>query len=195
MQEEIWKDIEGFDGDYRVSTLGRVMGYEKSWVSGEFGNIIKTLPDRLILLSNDKDGYEKFPCRSDGKNKNFKVHRVVAMAFIPNPHNKPQVNHINGIKHDNRVENLEWSTAKENINHAWKTGLSKVNPHSAFGSLSRNKFGGTIGSRLVLDTSTGIYYLSAKEAHEAFNFKFSIDSLSCRLLGKVKNRTNLIYAD
>lgn len=90
------------------------------------GVLINTKTGR-ILRSNKANGYFCFRFKRNGKQTTSYVHRIFAEMFIPNPLNKPNVNHKNGIKTDNRIENLEWCTQQENIQHSWKTGLSK--PH------------------------------------------------------------------
>lgn len=75
----------------------------------------------------NKQGYLKVSLSKNGKQKGFFIHRLVAIAFIDNPDQKKTVNHINGIKNDNRVENLEWATQQENNMHAWETGLQNAN--------------------------------------------------------------------
>lgn len=108
---EIWKDIEGYEGLYQISNLGRV----KSFKRYSEGKILKA---RKVTK-----GYLQVTLLKNGKGKNKKVHRLVAQAFIMNPNNCPQVNHINGNKTDNTVQNLEWVTNKENVQHAWNNGL------------------------------------------------------------------------
>lgn len=109
----MWKDIKGFENRYAISSEGQVKSYARNG-----------RPERLLALTLDK-GYliVRLSDGARGKQKAFRVNRLVAEYFIPNPENKKCVNHINGIKTDNRVENLEWTTYSENNLHAHKTGL------------------------------------------------------------------------
>lgn len=110
--EEIWKPIPGLKGKYEASNLGRIKRVQGIGA----GKILQGTLDR---------GYLYATLTIDSKSKFYYFHRLVAMTFLPNPENKRTVNHINGIKDDNRVENLEWATNSENLQHAWDTGLRK----------------------------------------------------------------------
>lgn len=104
--QEIWKDIVGYEGLYQVSSNGVIRSLNYRGTSKE-----KILKPRL-----SSSGYYQVTLFKNGERKDFNVHRLVAMAFIPNPENKGCVDHINGIKVDNRAENLRWATYKENLN-------------------------------------------------------------------------------
>ena len=106
MTKEVWRDIEGYEGLYQVSSEGRVKSLGRKWRKSE----------RILKPSMDRDGYLQVVLCAGGKPKTLKVHRLVCQAFHENPDNKPQVNHINEIKTDNRASNLEWATARENTN-------------------------------------------------------------------------------
>ena len=117
--EEIWKDIKGYEGIYQISNFGRVKSliYPKEKIM----NIYNFRRDE-----EKGKGYWRVRLIKNSSYKYFFVHRLVAEAFIPNPNNYATVNHINGIKTDNRIDNLEWCSLKENIQKAWETGLYKV---------------------------------------------------------------------
>jgi hypothetical protein len=123
MQEEIWKDVVGYEGMYQVSNLGNVKSLSRIVKYQENHSGLRK--ERILKQNLTKSGYVHVVICINKLNKTVKVHRLVALAFIQNTENKHSVNHINGIKYDNRVENLEWVTHSENIIHAYKTGLKK----------------------------------------------------------------------
>ena len=116
---EQWKDIEGYEWLYQVSNQGNVKSFKRNneWF--------------ILNPSKDKDWYLHIFLYGNLK-KNFSIHRLVALSFIPNLENKPQVNHIDWDKNNNNILNLEWATSKENINHSWSYWLSKISSNHHF---------------------------------------------------------------
>ena len=115
--EEIWKDIKGYEGLYQVSNLGRVKSLPRLMWNGKGYYMSK---EKILSLKPSKKGYVKIALWKNREKEYFLVHRLVAEAFIPNPNNLPEVNHIiDDFEHrsDNRVENLEWCTRDYNINY------------------------------------------------------------------------------
>jgi predicted XRE-type DNA-binding protein len=132
MKEE-WRDIKGYEGHYQVSNLGRVKSFRRKKV-------------KLLSPKLTQKGYYEVGLRKDETRKFKLVHRLVAESLIPNPDNKPQVNHINGLKTDNRLNNLEWCTAKENHDHAVDTGLkNQVGENHPMSKLNRD------GALVIID--------------------------------------------
>ena len=124
---EIWKDIKNYKGLYQVSNLGRVKNVKRIVKISKNKEKYKEVPEHILKPYINKSGYAYVTLANNGNSKNVRVHRLVAETFIPNTYDKSQVNHINGIKTDNRVENLEWVTCQENIKKAWDTGLRDNN--------------------------------------------------------------------
>lgn len=118
---EVWKDMVGYEGHYQVSSLGKIKSLKKYF---EDKDIIKK-------VTKDRRGYLRTNFWLNGKIKGYRIHRIVATAFIPNPENLPQVNHKDGNKENNAVSNLEWVSNLRNRQHAEEIGIRKI-------KLSRN---------------------------------------------------------
>jgi hypothetical protein len=115
MINEIWLPIIGYENCYKISNQGQVKSLSRS--------IRRTTPEKILKLQFNTKGYQMVTLYNETGRKQHAIQRLVAKAFIPNPENKPQVNHIDGDKTNNSVDNLEWSTSKENLDHAVKLGL------------------------------------------------------------------------
>ena len=116
--QEIWKDIQGYEGFYQISNFGRVKS---------LGGICGTCKrkEKIRALHHTKDGYVKVRLLRNSNDKTYRVHRLVAEAFIPNPNGYDTVNHIDGNKDNNCVDNLEWCDRNKQMQHAYKLGLKQ----------------------------------------------------------------------
>ena len=121
----IWKDVEGFEGLYKVSNEGVVISTPRNGAKG-----------KVMKQYDMKHGYREYQLRKNGKRYHTYVHRLIAQHFTPNPENKPFVNHIDGNKLNNSIENLEWVTNKENIQHAAKMGLMRSGENHPYAKLT-----------------------------------------------------------
>ena len=112
---EIWKDIKDYEGLYQVSNSGRIKSLER-YVNHRLG-VVKFVRERIKKQYKDRVGYKSVMLSKNGKQIRDYVHRLVGFAFVENPFNKPDINHKNGIKYDNRFINIEWVTKSENSLH------------------------------------------------------------------------------
>lgn len=175
---EIWKPVVGYEGIYEVSNTGKVKSILR-FVTSKVG---KTRPykEKILKPTFCNQGYGRVTLFEDGKRVRHKVHRLVALAFIPNPENKPHVNHIDARTSNNSVYNLEWCTASENIKHAYKIGNAchKRSNHNQ--------------AKLVLHLETGIYYGCISDCADALGMAQSALSKQIRNIRGWKNTRNVV---
>jgi hypothetical protein len=162
-KKEIWKDIDEQKGRYLISNLG---------------NVFSLITNKKLKQSVSPKGYKyvSFYYKNKKKHKIKRVHRLAALAFIPNLENKPQVNHINEIKDDNRVENLEWATAKENVNHG--TGLARM---------AKSLTNGARSKKVIQMDMEGNFIREWVSIKEAGRNGYTSNTISAVCLGKISH--------
>lgn len=163
-EKELWMPIESTDGAIEVSNLGRMRSNLR-----EKGRILKP--------ALDKKGYQRIRVTVKRERVTFKLHREVAKAFLPNPHNLPQVNHRDGNKTNNKAENLEWVSNKENARHAVANGLWKTFFEGAARENEKRKT-----PIIATDILTGgvMYFSSVSDAERFFGTRHIVDVLKKR---------------
>lgn len=170
MPSERWKWIPGYEGLYQASTWGRIRSVDR-WVVSNTGKKDFRRGRILKPQREKKTGYLRVGLCRNGKRRFFWIHRMVAETFIPNPENKPEVNHLDENKTNNAVENLSWCTGKENVN--WGTGIERA-------AASKSK------PVLAVDPSTGVVALEFPSGKEAQRNGFSAVAISNCCRGKLK---------
>lgn len=165
---EEWRDVKGYEGLYQVSNLGRIKSLSNK----------SNHKETKILSLSKVQGYMHVALYKNSKQKIYKVHRLVAMAFLNNPLNLPQVNHINGKKDDNTISNLEWISAKDNARHAHRIGLA----HAQKGA-ENNRSKKVI--QMSMDNKPIVIFYGMREAERVTGIGHSYISLCCR--GKMKS--------
>ena len=171
--QETWKYVKGFEGVYKVSSKGYVKSLSrKRKVCGGSYRLVK---ERILKNSLTNTGYYRVSLINLDTPKSMLVHRLVALAFIPNPENKRTINHKNGITIDNRVENLEWATDKENIDH------------------SKFVLGNKYSDRKLINIETGEVYKSLRYVMHLT--RFSKSYLCAMLNGTYPNKSKFKYIE
>lgn len=173
---EIWKEINGFEGIYEVSNLGNVRSLDRL-VWNKANNVFQKTKGKLLKLDLCNKLYKQINLSNLEKSKKFLVHRLVALTFIPNPENKPQVNHINENKVDNRVENLEWVTSKENINYGNRNYLTSLKT----------------GRMLIMKDKNGVELKRYRCASDAEKDGFSRYCICLCCNGKIKTHKGYLW--
>lgn len=182
--EEIFKDVPHYEGLYQVSNFGRVKSLQRL-VKHNYGGL-KTLKERLLRIGIDSCGYCVVVLCKNGYKETFKVHRIVAQCFLIPIKDKTHVNHKDGNKSNNSIDNIEWCNRSENVIHAIKTGLLKIKKgkeHCNYGS--ENKV-----SKKVIDTKSGRIFNTIREASETT--KYTQKYISSMLRNERTNKTTLI---
>lgn len=163
---EQWRDIDGFEGMYQVSDQGRVRSVERTIKMKRNGKEYDMhLRGKILSLTHTRGGYMSVQIFKDSKYYTYKVHRLVAIAFLPNPDSLPEINHIDGNKTNNVSNNLEWCTKSHNIRHAFNSGL--IDKHNM-----------TFNRKKVV-RSDGVIFNSLTEAANAVGSNVSNVSMCC----------------
>jgi len=140
---EEWKAIPGYEGQYEISSLGRVQSLSRliRFVSKGNNEAFRLSRERIVKQNLCGSGYLKVGLVKNCEHENKIIHRLVAEAFLPNPNNLPEVHHVNGNKLINRADNLQWVSRSENKIRDYALGIRKIGTDHHFSKLDRNDYG------------------------------------------------------
>ena len=186
---EVWRPVTGYNGRYEVSNLGEVRSLERTKRNNGGA---QRIPSHVMRQSQNHKGYKIVHLSKDGANTWVMVHRIVALAFIPNPEGKPQVNHIDGDKNNNAANNLEWVTNAENMRHAVENGLNNPWPmlRAAHSKESREKTSRSLQRAVI--RSDGKVYESVNDA--ARDNDVTHGAVSMNIHGKTKKCNGFTFS-
>lgn len=173
---EVWKDVVGFEGRYQVSSLGSVKSseYRKTIIRKDGKPQVFVRPSKILTPWLMNNGYHQYQL---GRGNKFLGHRLVALAFLENTRNVSDVNHIDGNKANNNLENLEWVNRSENNKHAYEIGLMECG----------YKHKSTLS---CLNVETGIFYKNANEAFDSLNLSIDVSTFRTWLNRPDLNKTS-----
>lgn len=187
---EIYKNIEGYEGLYQVSNLGNVKSLER------INKNNRKVKEKILKPLKLNTKYLSIVLCKNGKNNRFLVHRLVAQAFIPNPENKPCIDHINTDRTDNRVENLRWVTYKENSNNPITKTKQKENNHKPnLGKFGKEHYNSKPILQFTLNGEFVKRWDSAIEIKNELNFNNGYICSCCKGKGKSSNGYKWAYAE
>jgi hypothetical protein len=174
--------------------MKQIIKYPNYYVT-EDGKVFSSTSNKYLKPSFDQQGYARVGLYvGNYRNKTIKIHRLVAETYLPNPMNKTDVNHINGIKSDNRLENLEWATRSENIKHAFKNGLKTISTKQKerFGKMIKSQLGEkNPAARKIVNTETGEIFNTIKEVLPIIKIKRT--TFQAMLNNQNPNKTSFKY--
>lgn len=188
---EQWKDIEGYEGLYQVSNLGNVRSLKFSG-----GNKAKLLKQNIT-----KEGYKRVGLCKNGKRKDYRIHRLVAMAFIPNPNNLPIINHKDEDKGNNNVNNLEWCTIAYNNTYGTARERAGKNISKSVRGENNSNYGkkgkdASASKPIFMYDEEGNFirqFDSISETNEYFGKKFAYSTVSACLRGRYKTAYGFVF--
>lgn len=184
---EIWKPVPDYEGHYEVSTMGRVRSVDKVVKHPRNPNMELPKKGRILKYELDKYGYPVVTLCKESKTRTFKIHRLVAFAFIPNPDNLPQIDHINNKKYDNRPENLRWCTTKQNS--TWRSA------YYGFGHNAKHDVLCKETGKVFKGTYAAAYWLiSERKTDKTTNYNTVAKGIRTACVGKTKSAYRFHWA-
>ena len=200
-QKEIWKDILNYEGLYQISNLGNVKSLERTHKIYNYKKkekVNRTIKEHIMAQEKSKTGYKNVALCKEGKSKLYLTHRLVAQAFISNPNKKPQVNHKDGNKLNNNVENLEWVTASENNKHAWDNKLKIISNKQLENAKALGKYGKKRNRKVNQYSLNGELikqWDSLTDIYNELGYSWGNISGCCRKVRKTSNGYRWEYAE